>query len=259
MAVFRPFEAIRPTAEYASKVAALPYDVMNSDEAREMVKDNPYSFLHVDKAEIDLDPSVDLYDEKVYAKAAENLQKLQDDGICVREAKPCFYIYRQIMGERSQAGIVGCASIDDYINNVIKKHELTRADKEADRIHHVDTCNANTGPIFLTFRSGGDIVSRMNAWMDGHDPLYDFTSETVSGIRYGRSTARKRFPGCRIISEMYRPSTLPTAITVRHPLSRSASAGAGRSRIMTAPRNSIIFWRFFSRAKSFPSWTTTVS
>jgi uncharacterized protein (DUF1015 family) len=182
MAVFRPFEAIRPTAEYASKVAALPYDVMNSDEAREMVKDNPYSFLHVDKAEIDLDPSVDLYDEKVYAKAAENLQKLQDDGICVREAKPCFYIYRQIMGERSQAGIVGCASIDDYINNVIKKHELTRADKEADRIHHVDTCNANTGPIFLTFRSGGDIVSRMNAWMDGHDPLYDFTSE--DGIRH---------------------------------------------------------------------------
>ena len=182
MAVFRPFEAIRPTAEYASQVAALPYDVMDSDEAREMVKDNPYSFLHVDKAEIDLDPSVDLYDEKVYAKAAENLKKLQSDGICVKEARPCFYIYRQVMGERSQAGIVGCASIDDYISNVIKKHELTRADKEADRIHHVDTCDANTGPIFLTFRSVGDIIPRMNDWMKNHEALYDFTSE--DGIRH---------------------------------------------------------------------------
>ena len=177
MAVFRPFKAVRPVPSIASKVAALPYDVMNSKEAREMVVGNPYSFLHVDRAEIDLDPSVDIYDDKVYAKAASNLKKMQDDGIYTQDLKPCYYIYRQIMNGRAQSGIVGCASIDDYLNNHVKKHELTRADKEEDRIRHVDTCDANTGPIFLTYRGREDISAIVNGWMKEHSPVYDFVSE----------------------------------------------------------------------------------
>lgn len=177
MSVFRPFKAIRPKSEYASKVAALPYDVMNSDEAREMVKDNPISFLHVDKAEIDLPRDTYLYSEEVYLKAKENLDKLVTDGICVQDEKPCFYIYRQIMNGRAQTGLVGCVSIDDYMNNIIKKHELTRADKEADRINHVDYCDANTGPIFLTYKPNNEIASIINSWKDEHEPYCDFTTE----------------------------------------------------------------------------------
>ena len=177
MAVFKSFRAIRPTADFSAKVAALPYDVMNSDEAREAVKGNPYSFLHVDKAEIDLDKSTDIYDEKVYLKAKENLDSLVDKGICKEDEKPCFYIYRQIMNGRSQTGIVGCASIDDYINNIIKKHEFTRADKEADRIRHVDYCDANTGPIFLTYRKNESISAIVNAYKESNAPVYDFVTD----------------------------------------------------------------------------------
>ncbi len=177
MAIFKSFKAIRPTAEYAHKVAALPYDVMNSAEARQAVKDKPYSFLHVDKAEVDLDESINIYDEKVYLKARENLDALVSEGICKEDEKPCFYIYRQIMNGRSQTGIVGCASIDDYINNVIKKHEFTRADKEADRIRHVDYCDANTGPIFLTYRKNDSVSTIVNAFKDNNTPVYDFVTE----------------------------------------------------------------------------------
>lgn len=177
MATFRPFKAVRPVSALASKVAALPYDVMNSKEAREMVVGNPYSFLHVDRAEIDLDPSVDIYDDKVYAKAAANLKKMQQDGTYVQDAKPCYYIYRQIMNGHVQSGIVGCASVDDYLNNRVKKHELTRADKEADRIRHVDACDANTGPIFLTYREREGISKIVKEWIRNHMPVYDFVSD----------------------------------------------------------------------------------
>ena len=177
MAVFRPFKAVRPVPALASKVAALPYDVMNSQEARKMVVGNPYSFLHVDRAEIDLDPSIDIYDDKVYSKASSNLKKMQEDGTYMQDSKPCYYIYRQIMNGRAQTGIVGCASVDDYLNNHVKKHELTRADKEKDRIRHVDACDANTGPIFLTYRGRDDISAIVNSWMKGHKPVYDFVSE----------------------------------------------------------------------------------
>jgi len=179
MAVFKPFKAIRPVPEKAADVAALPYDVMNSEEAREMVKGNPYSFLHVDKAEVDLDSSVDLYDKKVYLKARENLDKLVTDGICKADETPCIYIYRQIMNGRSQTGLVGCTAIDDYINNVIKKHELTRADKEADRINHVDYCDANTGPIFLTYHADAFINETVENWKNNHEPVYDFNADGV--------------------------------------------------------------------------------
>lgn len=177
MAVFRPFKAIRPVKEYASKVAALPYDVMNSAEAAEKVKGNPFSFLHVDKAEIDLPEGTYLYSEQVYLKAKENLENLSANGICKQDENTHFYIYRQIMNGRSQTGLVGCVSIDDYINNVIKKHELTRADKEADRINHVDYCDANTGPIFLTYRPQSEVSALISDWISSHSPEYDFVTD----------------------------------------------------------------------------------
>ncbi len=180
MSVLRPFKAIRPKKENAAAVAALPYDVMNSEEAREMVKGKPYSFLHIDKAEVDLPKDTYIYDEKVYLKARENLDKLSEDGICMQETEPKLYIYRQIMNGRAQTGIVGCAAIDDYMNNVIKKHELTRADKEADRINHVDYCDANTGPIFLTYRGTAAIDIIVEKYATG-EAEYDFT--TADGIR----------------------------------------------------------------------------
>ncbi len=180
MSVLRAFKGYRPTKELCSKVAALPYDVMSSAEAREMVKGDPYSFLHVDRAEIDLDPSVDIYSPEVYQKAADNLKKMINDGIYIHDEKPCMYIYRLTMDGRSQTGLVACASIDEYIENKIKKHELTREDKEQDRIRHVDTCNANTGPIFLTYRAKDDIDALI-AKETAKEPVYDFVSEDGVG------------------------------------------------------------------------------
>lgn len=163
--------------QYASLVAALPYDVMTSDEAREKVKGNPYSFLHVDKAEIDLPKDTDIYSDIVYETAAKNLKSLETDEICKQDNTPCFYIYMQTMNGCTQTGIVGCASIDEYISGKIKKHELTRADKEADRIRHVDTCDANTGPIFLTYKGKDEIDHIVAEYKKLHLPVYDFVSE----------------------------------------------------------------------------------
>lgn len=177
MAVLKPFKAVRPKEEYASLVAALPYDVMNSDEARETVKDKPYSFLHIDKAEVDLPRGIDIYSPEVYLKAKSNLDALSENGVCIQDEKPMLYIYRQIMNGREQTGIVGCTAVDDYLNNVIKKHEFTRADKEADRIRHVDVCDANTGPIFLTHRENKAVSEITENWKNSHAPVYDFVSD----------------------------------------------------------------------------------
>lgn len=180
MAVIKAFRALRPIPSLASKIAALPYDVMNSEEAREMVKDNEYSFLHVDRAEINLSEEINVYDKVVYDKAREVLNKMVEDGLYIQDEKPCMYIYRQTMKGKSQTGLVICASIDDYINNKIKKHEHTRKDKELDRINHVDYCDANTGPIFLTYRNQDEISKIMNKWVQ-NKPLYDFISEDSNG------------------------------------------------------------------------------
>lgn len=176
MAIVRPFKAIRPTRELAARVAALPYDVMSSGEAREMVKDNPYSFLHVDKAEVDLDENIDLYDLSVYKKASSNLQAMIESGVFFQEQKPNIYVYRLIMKGRTQTGIVACASIDEYLNNLIKKHEYTRPDKEVDRINHVDYCDANTGPIFLTYKNNEEI-DKIVSQIIKNPPEYDFLAE----------------------------------------------------------------------------------
>lgn len=180
MAIIRAFKAFRPTADLASKIAALPYDVMNSEEARAMVKDNEYSFLHVDRAEVNLPKDTNIYDKVVYEKARDVLDKMIQDGLYVEEDKPCMYIYRQTMNGKSQTGLVICAAIDDYINDKIKKHEHTRKDKEVDRINHVDYCDANTGPIFLTYRNRAEISKIMDKWIQ-NEPLYDFVSEDGNG------------------------------------------------------------------------------
>ncbi|MCR6546856.1 DUF1015 family protein [Dehalobacterium formicoaceticum] len=173
MAIIKPFKGIRPVPQLANKVAALPYDVMDSQEARLLVKDNPYSFLHVDKAEIDLDPSINPYDQKVYEKARDNLQAMIRSGTLIQDQENHFYIYELVMNGRSQVGLVVCTSIDDYLNQVIKKHEHTRPSKEEDRINHVDYCNANTGPIFLTYHGKQEVNDLVNQCMKHQEPVYD--------------------------------------------------------------------------------------
>ncbi|MCL2007952.1 MAG: DUF1015 family protein [Treponema sp.] len=175
----KAFRALRPAQGYADKIAALPYDVMDSNEARIMVKDKPFSFLHVDKAEIDLDPAVDIYDDKVYEKAKSNFLALRSSDKMLKEEKDCYYIYRQTMDGRSQTGIVACPHVDDYLEDKIKKHELTRADKEADRIRHVDTLDANTGPIFLTHRPDPQLAEIVSSWVSKSSTIFSFVADNV--------------------------------------------------------------------------------
>ncbi|MEG0855611.1 MAG: DUF1015 family protein [Terrisporobacter sp.] len=177
MAIIKPFKAIRPANEYVNMVAELPYDVMNREEAKKIAKDNQYSFLHVDRAEIDLDDEINEHDEKVYLKANENLQNLIDKKILIKDKKEAFYIYREIVENKSQIGIVACVSVDDDLNGVIKKHEYTKPDKELDRTNHIKYCNANTGTILLTYKNKVEIEDIMNYYVYHMKPLYDFISE----------------------------------------------------------------------------------
>lgn len=176
MAVLRPFKAIRPRKDLVEKVVVPPYDNFNRDEAKEIIKDNPYSFLHIDRAEVDLDIEIGLYDVRIYEKARDNLLDFIKKGVFFEEEKPCFYIYRLTTNGRSQTGIVACASIDDYLNNVVKKHEHTREEKEAAIINYWDYCNANISPIFLTYRDNENINDIISEWTL-KQPEYDFTSE----------------------------------------------------------------------------------
>jgi uncharacterized protein (DUF1015 family) len=153
MAILKPFAALRPRPELAAQICELPYDVMSSAEAREMAAGNPFSFLHVSKPEIDLPPDTDVYAPEVYAKGRENFEKLITAGSLRQDARPCFYLYRQIMDTHSQTGLVAVASCEDYLLDIIKKHEFTRPDKEDDRVRHIETLNSQTGPVFLTYRA----------------------------------------------------------------------------------------------------------
>lgn len=179
--LIKPFKGIRPDAPLAREVSCLPYDVMNRSEALRMSKDKPNSFLHVIRSEIDLSAEVGSYDKAVYDKAAENLNKMQAEGVLIQDASPCFYLYRQVMDGRSQLGIVATFSIDDYMNGVIKKHELTRPEKEEDRIRHFDVCNAHTEPVFLTHRSNDNLTGLLNIIAREQNPVYDFMTEDGIG------------------------------------------------------------------------------
>ena len=180
MALIRPFAAYRPAKGMESRIAALPYDVYNRQEAEQAVRENPDSFLAIDRAETGFGPQVDTYAPEVYRRADELLHSRIADGHFIREEKPCFYLYRQTFQGRSQTGIVACASIDDYLDNTIKKHENTREDKELDRIRHVDACNMQTGPIFLAYRAK-DALREITAQTEAEAPLYDFVSEDGVG------------------------------------------------------------------------------
>lgn len=175
MADIRPFKAVRPNTDIAERVAALPYDVYNRKEAKKETIREPLSFLCIDRAESQLSDDIDTYDERVYQKARSLFEEWQDDKIFIEDNKPYFYIYELIMDGRHQTGVVGCASIDDYVQGIIKKHENTRADKEEDRIRHVDALSAQTGPIFLAYRQNSTIKAILER-VKGSDPLYDFTS-----------------------------------------------------------------------------------
>lgn len=170
------FRAIRPTAELAAKVASVPYDTINRFEAAKLAKNNPYSFLRIIRAEIELASTVDVHDDKVYKHSAENLKKFLSNGTLITEDEPTFYIYRQIMDGHSQSGVVCCCHIDDYENNIIRKHEHVLPEKVADRTHLIKELNANTGPIFLTYRDQAQI-DRLVEKEEQAEPLFDFTSE----------------------------------------------------------------------------------
>lgn len=182
MAQIRPFKAYRPCKGMEERIAALPYDVYNRAEACEVVKKNPESFLAVDRAETQFGEEVDTYADCVYEKADQMLREKILEGKFVQDPTPCFYLYELTMDGHSQTGVVGCASIDDYRNNVIKKHENTRADKEEDRIRHVDTCSMQTGPIFLAYRAKEDLKEKIRE-LKKQAPVYDFVSEDGIGHR----------------------------------------------------------------------------
>ncbi|HHY80403.1 MAG TPA: DUF1015 domain-containing protein [Thermoanaerobacter sp.] len=177
MATVKPFKAIRPAPGLANKIVSLPYDVVNTEEARNLAKDNPYSFLHVDRAEIDLVPSINPYDEIVYEKARENFDRMLKKGLLIKDNEENYYIYREIMNGRSQVGLVATVSIDEYLEGIIKKHELTLPEKEQDRINHMDYCDAHTSPVFLTHQANQELKKLLNSWMGSKEPIYDFTSE----------------------------------------------------------------------------------
>jgi uncharacterized protein (DUF1015 family) len=181
MAHIEPFRGVRPRRDIAGLVAAPPYDVLTSDEARDMAAGNPYSFLHIGKPEIDLPPGTDLYSDAVYAKGRENFLRFLAEGTIAPDRTRNFYIYKQVWGEHVQVGLVAAASCRDYLDDVIKKHELTRIDKENDRMRHIETLGAQTGPVFLTYRRKETIDALVAEGM-ARDPEYDIV--TPDGVRH---------------------------------------------------------------------------
>lgn len=172
-----PFSALRPETQFAKQVASRPYDVLSSKEAKVEAEGNPYSFLHITKSEIDLPAGIDTHSPEVYERAKENLVAFINRSILFRESKPCYYIYQLSMDERTQTGLVCCSSVDDYEDGLIKKHELTRPEKEQDRINHIKTTGAQTGNVFLAFRDVDEINRIMEKWKEDKGPVYNFTAD----------------------------------------------------------------------------------
>ena len=177
MAIIKPFKAVRPANEYVKMVAELPYDVMNREEAKKIAKGNKYSYLHIDRAEIDLDDKINEHDEQVYVKAKENLDKFKKENIFVKDKEDAIYIYREIVNDGAQIGIVACVAVDDNLNGVVKKHEYTKPDKELDRTNHIKYCNANTGTVLLTYKNNEEIDKIMDYYVYFMNPIYDFKTD----------------------------------------------------------------------------------
>ena len=183
MAIISAFRALRPSKELASLVASVPYDVVNSAEARILAEKNPYSFLHITKAEIDLPEETDTHSDTVYHKAADNLLIFQNNKILIQDDQPSYYIYELTMGGRSQTGLVCVSAVEDYENDIIKKHELTRPEKELDRINHMLITGAQTGNVFLAYKSNVSLSQLISSWKLAQEPVYDFTAEDGIGHR----------------------------------------------------------------------------
>jgi uncharacterized protein (DUF1015 family) len=177
MSNIQPFKALRPQPQFAKQVASRPYDVLNSAEARVEVQGNPYSFLHITKSEISLPESTDIHSSVVYQQAKENLAAFIKRELLYRESKACYYIYELVMNGRSQTGLVAASSVDDYENDIIKKHEFTRPEKEQDRINHIATTGAQTGNVFLAYRNVAAIDSIIEQWKTNKTPIYNFTAD----------------------------------------------------------------------------------
>jgi uncharacterized protein (DUF1015 family) len=223
-----PFPAIRPAPELASQVAAVPYDVVDRDEAAELARDNPHSFLHVGRSDIDLPKGADPHDPQVYAGARAALERFMAEGTLIRDREPSLYLYRQIMEGRTQLGVVGCVHVDDYENDVIRKHEKTRPDKEDDRTRHVLTLNAHAEPVFLAYR-GENRIDELTAGVLRTGPLYDFTAP--DGVRH----SVWRIPDNRALVHAF--EAVPTAY-VADGHHRSASAWrTGKERRAANPRH----------------------
>lgn len=184
MAIVKPFKGIRPPKDLVEEVACLPYDVMNTEEAREMAKGKERSLLHITRAEIDLPEGADIHSQEVYDRSRENFKKFQEKGWLQQEEKPKFYIYAQTMGNNTQYGIVGAAAVDDYLNGVIKKHELTRPDKEEDRMKIIRVNNADLEPVFFTYPAVSEIDEIVNQVVESKDPEYDFVADDGFGHHF---------------------------------------------------------------------------
>ncbi|MES2619308.1 MAG: DUF1015 family protein [Bacteroidota bacterium] len=182
MAIIKPFEGVRPDPKSAMYVASLPYDVMNTAEAIQMADGNPHSFLHVSRAEINFPEGTDEHSTEVYERARDNFYKMMNDGVLFQDAYPFLYIYEQIMEGRRQTGLVACSSVEDYFNNIIKKHELTRPEKEEDRIHHMETIQAHVGPIFLTYPKNVSVDEIVDEICEKQEPVYNFL--TKDGVKH---------------------------------------------------------------------------
>jgi uncharacterized protein (DUF1015 family) len=237
MVTIHPFKALRPEAQHAKNVASRPYDVLNSKEAKIEAQGNPNSFLHITKSEIDLMEDTDIHSQKVYEKAKENLDAFLSRNIVFRESKPCYYIYQLIMDGKSQTGLVCGSSVDDYENNLIKKHEFTRPEKEQDRINHIKTTGAQTGNVFLAYRNVEAIDTLINNWKKDKNPVYDLLAD--DGIQHTVWIVNDD-NAIQAISDLFKETVPCTYIADGH--HRAASAAKVRKALgNTAPAGADIF------------------
>jgi uncharacterized protein (DUF1015 family) len=259
MAMVKPFAAVRPKPELASQICELPYDVMSSDEARAIAAGNPLSFLHVSKPEIDLPPETDVHAPEVYAKGRENFQKMVHDGMLQLEEQPCFYLYRQVMGAHVQTGLVAAASCEEYQRGIIRKHELTRVEKENDRVQHIETLNAQTSPVFLNYPA----VRALDRFVEektATKPEIDFTAR--DGVRHVSWTIRElhdirfvetqfaRIPNLYIADGHHR-----SAAAARVYRSRQGTGESGRFLAVIFPHHQMQVLPYNRVLKDLNSWT----
>ncbi|MFZ9240651.1 MAG: DUF1015 domain-containing protein, partial [Chitinophagaceae bacterium] len=247
MAIIFPFKAVRPQTALAKEVASPPYDVLSSEEARNLASSNPHSFLHVTKSEIDMPTDLSIYDSTVYQKAKSNLDQMLSEGILLNEVQECYYIYELIMHGRSQTGLVCCSSVDDYENDIIKKHEFTRPEKEQDRIKHISITGAQTGNVFLAYRNHPAIDQLIAEWKSNQQPVYDFTADDgivhriwivqeASVIQTITTTFKNDVP-CTYIADGHHRAA--SAAKVRKALGKQAGPGANKFLTTLFPANEL--------------------